>query len=56
MTVLTTSNGHPIEDNQHSLTAGPQGPLLIQDFHLLDKLGNSNILKCEFTIFYNANF
>lgn len=27
-----------VDDNQNSMTAGPRGPLLLQDFHLLDKL------------------
>lgn len=37
---LTTSNGAPVDDNQNSLTAGPDGPILIQDFHLIDKLSH----------------
>ena len=36
--VLTDSQGHPIDDNQNSTTAGEYGPLLVQDFHLIDKL------------------
>ena len=35
---LTTSNGMPVDDNQNSLTAGEYGPVLIQDYHLIDKL------------------
>ena len=35
---LTTSSGCPVDDNQNSLTAGPTGPILLQDFHLIDKL------------------
>ena len=35
---LTTSWGHPVDDNQNSMTAGPRGPILLQDFHLIDKL------------------
>lgn len=35
---LTTSTGMPVDDNQNSLTAGPRGPILLQDFHLIDKL------------------
>lgn len=35
---LTTSWGHPIDDNQHSITAGPRGPILLQDVALIDKL------------------
>lgn len=37
---LTTSNGAPVDDNQNSLTVGPDGPILIQDFHLIDKLAH----------------
>ncbi|KAG0054654.1 hypothetical protein BGZ90_005925, partial [Linnemannia elongata] len=36
--VLTTGNGNPVDDNQNSMTAGEFGPILLQDFHLLDKL------------------
>jgi catalase len=35
---LTTSWGHPVDNNQNSLTAGPRGPILLQDLHLIDKL------------------
>lgn len=35
---LTTSTGAPVDDNQNSQTAGPRGPILLQDFHLIDKL------------------
>jgi len=38
MTQLTTSSGHPVDDNQNSLTAGGYGPILLQDLHLIDKL------------------
>ncbi len=39
---LTTSAGAPIADNQNSITAGPRGPLLIQDYQLLEKLAHQN--------------
>jgi catalase len=39
---LTTTAGAPIADNQHSLSAGPQGPLLMQDYQLLEKLAHQN--------------
>jgi catalase len=39
---LTTGNGAPIGDNQNSITAGAQGPTLIQDVHLLEKLAHFN--------------
>ncbi|MFZ3230209.1 MAG: catalase [Pseudobdellovibrio sp.] len=41
-TKLTTSAGAPIADNQNSLTAGPRGPLLIQDYQLIEKLAHQN--------------
>jgi catalase len=37
---LTMSHGAPVDDNQNSLTAGPDGPVLLQDFHLIDKLAH----------------
>jgi catalase len=39
---LTTSAGCPVADNQNSLTAGPRGPLLLQDYQLLEKLAHQN--------------
>jgi len=40
--VLTTTAGAPVADNQNSLTAGPRGPLLMQDYQLLEKLAHQN--------------
>ena len=37
---LTTSSGSPIDNNQNSMTAGPRGPILLQDFTLIDKLAH----------------
>ncbi|MDJ0735718.1 MAG: catalase [Nostocaceae cyanobacterium] len=39
---LTTADGYPIADNQNSLTAGSRGPVLMQDFHLQEKLAHFN--------------
>jgi catalase len=39
---LTTTNGAPVADNQNSLTAGPRGPVLMQDHELLEKLAHQN--------------
>ncbi|MEH1779506.1 MAG: catalase [Nostoc sp.] len=39
---LTTADGIPVADNQNSLTAGSRGPVLIQDFHLIEKLAHFN--------------
>lgn len=36
--VLTTSSGMPIDSAILSQTAGPKGPVLLQDFALVDKL------------------
>ncbi len=40
--VLTTVAGIPVGDNQHSLTAGPRGPLLVQDWQLFEKHAHFN--------------
>ncbi|MCA1299003.1 catalase [Stappia indica] len=40
--VLTTTAGAPISDNQNSLSAGPRGPLLMEDYQLLEKLAHQN--------------
>ena len=39
---MTTSAGNPVADNQNSLTAGPRGPLAMQDYQLLEKLADQN--------------
>ena len=39
---LTTSTGIPVGDNQNSLTAGERGPVLMQDFHLIEKMAQFN--------------
>jgi catalase len=39
---LTTNAGAPVPDNQNSLTAGPRGPVLLQDHQLLEKLAAQN--------------
>jgi len=37
---LTTAFGIPVGDDQNSLTAGKRGSVLMQDVHLLEKLGH----------------
>ena len=37
---LTTAGGSPVPDNQNVMTAGPRGPLLLQDVWLLEKLAH----------------
>ena len=39
---LTTASGLPVADDQNSVTVGPRGPVLLQDFHLLEKLAHFN--------------
>lgn len=39
---MTTAAGCPVADNQNSITAGPRGPVLMQDLHLMEKLANFN--------------
>jgi len=39
---LTTTAGAPVADNQNSVSAGPRGPLLLQDYQLIEKLAHQN--------------
>ncbi len=39
---LTTTAGNIIADNQNSLTAGEHGPVLLQDYKLIEKLAHQN--------------
>ena len=38
----TTNAGIPVASDDHSLTAGPNGPILLQDFYLIEKLAQFN--------------
>ncbi|HEY0281874.1 MAG TPA: catalase, partial [Rhizomicrobium sp.] len=40
--ILTTTAGNKIADNQNAITAGPRGPVLMQDYQLLEKLAHQN--------------
>ena len=40
--ILTTSSGAPVADDQNSLTAGPRGPVLMEDWQLVEKLAHFN--------------
>ncbi|ASQ31243.1 catalase [Campylobacter avium LMG 24591] len=42
MKKLTNDFGNVVADNQNSLSAGAQGPLLLQDYILLEKLAHQN--------------
>ena len=37
---LTTNAGAPVADNQNIMTAGPRGPMLLQDVWFLEKLAH----------------
>ncbi len=39
---LTTTAGSPVADNQNAVTAGAHGPVLLQDYQLLEKLAHQN--------------
>ena len=38
----TTDAGAPVASDDHSLTAGPDGPILLQDHYLLEQMANFN--------------
>ena len=40
--IMTTTGGAPIADNQNSITAGKRGPVLLQDYQLIEKLAHQN--------------
>ncbi len=40
--IMTTTGGNPVADNQNSISAGPRGPLLLQDYQLIEKLAHQN--------------
>ena len=37
---LTLTNGAPVGDNQNTLTAGPRGPVLLQDLWFIEKMAH----------------
>lgn len=39
---MTTESGSPVVDNQNSITAGPRGPVLLQDHALVEKMAQFN--------------
>src|SRR5882757_1463408 len=40
--VMTTNAGRPVGDNQNSLTVGPRGPVLMEDYLLFEKMAAFN--------------
>jgi catalase len=45
---ITTDSGMPVSDNQNSITAGPRGPVLMQDFVLFQKLAHQKPMDVVF--------
>jgi catalase len=39
---LTTTAGNAVGDNQNTITAGPRGPVPLQDYQLLEKLAHQH--------------
>ncbi|MFN2260886.1 MAG: catalase [Psychroflexus sp.] len=39
---LTTTGGNPVSNNQKSKTAGSRGPVLLEDYQLIEKLAHQN--------------
>ncbi|MGL5077882.1 MAG: catalase, partial [Waterburya sp.] len=39
---LTTADGYPVADDGNSLTAGSRGSVVMEDFHLMEKLAHFN--------------
>ncbi len=39
---MTTDAGRPVGDNQNSLTVGPRGPVVFEDFLLFEKMAHFN--------------
>ncbi|MBE7211976.1 MAG: catalase, partial [Gluconacetobacter diazotrophicus] len=39
---LTTTAGAPLASNQNSKTVGRNGPLLLEDYQLIEKLAHQN--------------
>src|SRR5579885_2649913 len=38
----TTDAGIPVESDEHSLTVGPDGPILLQDHYLIEQMAQFN--------------
>src|ERR671916_3249661 len=38
----TTDGGAPVASDDHSLTLGPDGPILLQDHYLIEQMANFN--------------
>jgi catalase len=38
----TTDSGIPVESDEHSLTVGPDGPILLQDHYFIEQMAQMN--------------
>ena len=38
---LTRRNGAPVADSHNSMTDGPRGPALLQEYYLIEQMANS---------------
>jgi catalase len=38
----TTDAGIPVASDEHSLTVGPDGPILLHDHYLIEQMANFN--------------
>ena len=60
--IMTTSAGNKIADNQNSQTAGEFGPILMQDYQLLEKLAHQNreriplFNNCQYAVDANKTY
>ena len=39
---LTNEVGAPVADNEHAITAGPRGPVVMEDVWLMEKMAHFN--------------
>src|SRR5258707_12125143 len=40
--IMTTDAGRPVGDNENSLTVGPRGPVVFEDFLVFEKMAHFN--------------
>lgn len=48
----TTTSGIPVGDNQTPMTAGPRGPMLVQDWQLFEKMAQVNRERVPERVFH----
>lgn len=41
-TPTTTDGGAPVASDEHSLTVGPDGPIVLHDHYLIEQMANFN--------------